>query len=148
MNFCVGFLETGGYFFPGDLNPSHELFILGVAAQLDHAGVIAEQRVVGHATPCHATQPGDRLMWLVHLGARRRQDESSMMKMVVVLAEAGRSLNLLFCFLRLGFGGIEKSTHGRNVFLVTCETSAPRPSNSLRYAVNGFPSLLPAPQVG
>src|SRR5258708_3140958 len=105
MNFCVGFLEPGGYLSPAEFRPSLELFMPGVAAQLDHAGVIAEQRVVGHATPCHAAQPGDRLMWLVHLGARRRQDESGMMKMVVVLAEAGRSLNLLFCFLWLGFGG-------------------------------------------
>ena len=71
-----------------------------------------------------------------------------MMKVVVVPSEAGCNLNLVLGLLRRGFRGIEKRPDCRDIFRVASETSAPRPGNLLRHAFNGFPSLLPTPEVG
>ena len=67
-----GQLEAGGKLVPAQLEPRHELFIFGVAAQLAHAGVVTEERIVGHASFCYAPEPDDRFVWLTHLSARRR----------------------------------------------------------------------------
>jgi len=52
---CVGWRRSGGQIYDlGELIPArlefgHELLVLRVAVQLDHAGVVVEERIVGHA---------------------------------------------------------------------------------------------------
>src|SRR5580700_2396856 len=111
-----GRLEARGELVPARLEPSHELFELRVAAQLTHAGVVAEERIVWHACSCDATEPGNCLVWLTHLGAGRGQNESRVMKVVVVLSKAGRNLDLALGLLRPGFRGVEKRPYCRNIF--------------------------------
>src|SRR5260370_29066742 len=105
--------EAGGQLVPARLELSHELLVLRVAMQPAHAGIVARKRIVGHAGFSHAPEPGDRLVWFTHLGAGRGQNESRVMKMVVVLSEAGCNLDLALGLLRLGFRGIEKPPYHR-----------------------------------
>jgi hypothetical protein len=66
-------------------------------------------------------------MGLAHFGVRGSQDERGVMKVVIVLSEASRHLNLLLGFLRLALSGVEKRPYCRNIFAVTATVaSAPR----------------------
>src|SRR5260370_3530666 len=107
--------EAGGKLVPAQLEVGHELLVFRVPVQLTHTGVIAEERIVGHATIRDTLQPGDRFMWFAHLGACCGQDESGVMNMVAVLPKAGRNLDFAYGLQRLTLSCVEIRAYCGNI---------------------------------
>src|SRR5690349_21711607 len=102
------------------------------------------ERIIRHVGFGCASESCSGLLRLAQLCAGRGQNEGGVMKVVVVLSEAGCNLNLVLGLLRRGFRGIKKRPYCRDIFRVAQEPPTSRRAKLLRHGFNGFPSLLPA----